>query len=255
MLYVGTSGWAYKEWRAQPGGEGRQGKPGFYPLGTPQAKFLQHYATQLPACEVNATFYRTPPPSTVAKWSAATPEGFRFAFKAHRALTYSKQLAPTKERTEFLQDIFRALGGTGPRFGCLLLQTGPHLERDDEALQRFLNAMPSGAPFAFDFRNPTWDCPEMEEAVAAAGGTVCLTHRESPPSGAPAPDRLPPGPVAYVRLRAPSYSGEERAAWAKLLAREARRRPVFSFVKHEGAPAGDPEAGVGLAVWLKENAA
>jgi uncharacterized protein YecE (DUF72 family) len=43
-LHVGTSGWAYKEWR-----------PAFYPEGMPQARFLSHYASVLGACEINAT--------------------------------------------------------------------------------------------------------------------------------------------------------------------------------------------------------
>jgi uncharacterized protein YecE (DUF72 family) len=38
-LYVGTSGWAYKEW-----------KPGFYPESVPPARFLEHLATRLSAC-------------------------------------------------------------------------------------------------------------------------------------------------------------------------------------------------------------
>lgn len=43
-LYVGTSGWAYKEW-----------KPDFYPADLPQKRFLEHYATRLSAVEINTT--------------------------------------------------------------------------------------------------------------------------------------------------------------------------------------------------------
>ena len=67
-------------------------------------------------------------------------------------------------------------------------------------------------------------------------------------------DRLPEGPLAYVRLRAESYSPEARDAWRELLEREAADRPVFAFTKHEGVPAGDPFAGVGLAEWLRQAA-
>jgi len=37
-LYIGTSGWAYKEW-----------KPDFYPQDVPQRAFLEYYGSQLSA--------------------------------------------------------------------------------------------------------------------------------------------------------------------------------------------------------------
>jgi uncharacterized protein YecE (DUF72 family) len=72
-LYVGTSGWAYKQW-----------KPGFYPEGLPQARFLEHYSTALNSCEINATFYRRQAESTFEKWARAVGDEFRFTTKAHR---------------------------------------------------------------------------------------------------------------------------------------------------------------------------
>jgi hypothetical protein len=53
-----------------------------------------------------------------------------------------------------------------------------------------------------------------------------------------------------VRLRAPRYTEDQRAAWLELLEREGRNRDVYAFAKHEGVPAGDPFTGVGLAEWL-----
>jgi len=62
--------------------------------------------------------------------------------------------------------------------------------------------------------------------------------------------RLPEGRLAYVRMRAEHYEPEARDAWRDLLEHEAADRPVYAFTKHEGVPAGDPFAGVGLAEWL-----
>ena len=39
-LYVGTSGWSYREW-----------KPDFYPEDIPQKRWLEHYCSELTACE------------------------------------------------------------------------------------------------------------------------------------------------------------------------------------------------------------
>ena len=62
-LYVGTSGFAYPDW-----------SPRFYPPGLKGDGLLRHYATRLPAVELNNTFYQSPSESKVATWVDATPE-------------------------------------------------------------------------------------------------------------------------------------------------------------------------------------
>jgi uncharacterized protein YecE (DUF72 family) len=232
-LFVGTSGWSYPEW-----------KPAFYPEKMPQRVFLSHYAAQLTACEINATFYRLQPESAVGRWAAETPPGFRFACKAHRALTHGRQLPSRPGEEELLERFLESLAPLGDRLGAVLVQLPPHRGRDDAGLEGLLSCLP-GVPVALEFRHESWDDPAVAERVAAAGGTICLAEWE----GA-VPERLPDGPLAYVRLRANEYSDAAREGWRELLDREAAERPVFVFAKHEGVPAGNPRAGVGLAQWL-----
>lgn len=233
-LHVGTSGWAYREWR-----------PAFYPERLPQARYLSHYARRLSACEINATFYRLQSESTVAGWAAQTPPGFRFAAKAHRRLTHSRQLPPHGGGDAFLERFVESLVGLGSRLGAVLVQLPPTRERDDGALTDLLSCLPPGLPVAVEFRHTSWAVPAVEERVAAAGGTVCVSET----AGEVLP-RLPEGRLAYVRLRADAYDDDARRGWRELLESEAATRPVFAFAKHEGVPAGDPHAGVGLAQWL-----
>ena len=233
-LHVGTSGWAYPEWR-----------PAFYPPGVPQARFLEHYAGVLTACEVNATHYRVQSEAAVARWAAQVPPGFRFAAKAHRRLTHARRLPPHDGGGEFLARFLESLAPLGDRLGAVLLQMPPTRERDDGALADLLACLPPGLPVALEFRHGSWLHPAVEERVAAAGGTICVSET----SGAVLP-RLPAGRIAYVRLRAEDYPDPARDGWRDLLEREAADRPVFAFTKHEGVPAGDPHAGVGLAEWL-----
>lgn len=233
-LHVGTSGWAYKEW-----------KPHFYPDGMPQDRFLEHYAAQLGACEINATFYRIQSEAAVARWAAATPPGFRFAAKAHRRLTHARALPPAEGGGEFLERFLGSLTALGDRLGAVLLQFPPTRVRDDGALADLLSCLPRGLPVALEFRHESWDDPSVAERVALHGGTICVSDRE----GAVL-ERLPEGPLAYVRLRSDAYTPEAREGWRALLEREAAGRPVYVFAKHEGVPAGDPFAGVGLAQWL-----
>ena len=58
-LFVGTSGFAYKEWIGP-----------FYPPGTKSAGMLGYYAGQFGSVEVNYTFRRSPTASMMEGWSA-----------------------------------------------------------------------------------------------------------------------------------------------------------------------------------------
>jgi uncharacterized protein YecE (DUF72 family) len=238
-LHIGTSGWAYREWR-----------PAFYPDGLPQDRFLEHYSSVLTACEINATHYRLQSEAAVARWAAATPPGFRFAAKAHRRLTQGRALPPAEGGDEFLARFLESLTPLGDRLGAVLLQFPPTRARDDGLLADLLACLPPGLPVALEFRHDSWDDPAVEERIAAAGGTVCVSET----AGA-ALARLPAGRIAYVRLRGEDYPDPVRGEVLDLLRREAADRPVFAFAKHEGVPAGNPHAGVGLAQWLISRAA
>ena len=235
-LYIGTSGWAYKEW-----------KPEFYPADLPQRRFLEHYATVLSSCEINNTFYSVPSESSIGKWAEATPPDFRFSTKAHRGLTYMKTLAPDEGRLQFVRDFYKVVGGLGDKLGAVLFQPHPRRKRDDDDLAGFLRAVEGGPPFAIDFRHESWDDDVVRKAVADAGGTVCYTEWDGK-----VPGSLPPGPIAYVRLRAQRYDEAARAGWKGLLQTEAGDRDVYGFSKHEGIPADDLFGGLGLARWLSE---
>jgi uncharacterized protein YecE (DUF72 family) len=233
-LYVGTSGYAYKEW-----------KPDFYPPEVPQSKFLEHYGRMLTACEINATFYRLQSDATLLRWAEAVPESFRFATKAHRWLTHAKTLAPDAERRGFLDTFVRSVSLLGPRLGVVLFQLPRHRKRDDKELGALLDALPAEVPFAFEFREDSWAVPDIAARIAERGGAMCVSETEGK-----VPEALPPGPFAYIRLRSERYSRAARRGWCELLRRESTQRDVYAFVKHEGVPATDSYGGVGLAQWL-----
>jgi len=236
-LHVGTSGWAYKEW-----------KPDFYPEGLPQTRWLDHYTHKLGACEINNTFYRVPTEDAVRQWASTGPDSFRFTAKAYRGITYVKSLAPDERRRELLRVVAASLEPLGPRLGAILLQFPAFRKRDDGGLDALLGALPDGVPFALEFRDESWDDDEIRTRIASAGATVCISETKGE-----CPAALPPGPVGYVRLRASEYSEGARAAWRALLQRESATRPVFAFAKHEtGLKVSNPFGGIGLAKWLSE---
>ena len=233
-LYVGTSGWAYPQW-----------KPGFYPEKLPQKRFLEHYATRLSACEINATFYRIQSDTTVTNWHDATPDDFKFAVKGHRMISNVRDLDPSPERRDILGEFVRSLEGLGSKVGALMLQFSARRPEDPSGFEALLDALPKDLPFAVDLKHETWHVPDIEELVYSKGGTLCFSHYEGD-----LPKALPPGRVGYLRLRQESYDDAQRDAWATLLQKEAKERDIYAFVKHEDGPPDDPHVGVGFAQWL-----
>lgn len=229
-LYVGTSGWSYPEWQ-----------PAFYPAGLPRARFLAHYARRLGACEVNVTAHRLQGTAAVAAWADAAGPAFRFVCKVHRGVTHGDGPPPAGLARRFAA----SLAPLGDGLAGVLAQVPETRARDDAWAAGLMELLAPVGPVVAEFRDPSWDDPGVRDAVARAGGTVCLVHEDGPP-----PDRLPPGPLAYVRLRADAYPEPERTAWRDLLRREAADRPVFAIARHKDLPPDDEFSGLGLARWL-----
>ena len=237
-LMIGTSGWAFKEWR-----------PGFYPADLPQSRWLEHYCRHLTACEINATFYRKQAPATFEKWAAAAPKSFRFAAKAHRVITHSRMFAPDENRRAVIGDFFESISALGELRGPVLFQFPASRERDDAALAGLLDAVPDGVPCAFEFLSQTWDEDAVTDLLLEHGMTRCFTDREGD-----APEKLPPGPIAYVRMRTQRYTDGQMERWRALFDSESATRDVYVFTKHEGTAPEDPHGGIGLSRWLIERA-
>ena len=58
-VLVGTSGWQYREWRAD-----------FYPKDVPQRRWLEYYTGRFGTVENNGTFYRLPARESFEQWLA-----------------------------------------------------------------------------------------------------------------------------------------------------------------------------------------
>ena len=81
-IRIGCSGWNYAHWRNGV----------FYPPRLPSARWLDFYDKHFDTVEVNATFYRLPRVTSVARWVEQSPPGFVFSVKASRYLTHIKRL-------------------------------------------------------------------------------------------------------------------------------------------------------------------
>src|SRR5437773_625369 len=143
MILIGTSGYSFPDWVGP-----------FYPLGTDRGKMLDHYVQHFPTVEVNATYYRIPPPSTLHAMERKTPPGFEFVVKAHHDMTHKRSLD---------DEIYQAFA----RSVDPLLQAGklsgvlaqfPYAFRRTRENEKFLGEM-------------TQRLPEMHRGVGAASKT------------------------------------------------------------------------------------
>ena len=85
-LHLGTSGFAYEEWRHGV----------FYPEGVSASRMLSHYASVFESVEINYTFRQFPSEATLRTWLTQTPETFRFALKANQRKAPRSRPAPNQ---------------------------------------------------------------------------------------------------------------------------------------------------------------
>ncbi|MFI9651251.1 DUF72 domain-containing protein [Guyparkeria halopsychrophila] len=137
----------------------------------PAADWLSFYARHFSSVEVNATFYRLPSPETLDAWRSAVPPDFRFAVKASRYITHLKKL---KDPRSSIATFFERIDRLGDRLGPILFQLPPRWRVNVERLALFLDALPDGHRYGFEFRDRSWWDPAVTDLLAAHGAAFCV---------------------------------------------------------------------------------
>jgi len=218
-LYVGTSGYSYKEWKGS-----------FYPEKLAAKDMLPYYAERLKAVELNNTFYRLPQPSMVESWKAQVPDNFRFSVKASQRITHFKRLKEADDATKYMLDTVSALED---RLGVVLFQLPPNMKKDLERLGSFLELLPKDLKATFEFRHPTWFDDEVLELLQRHNRALCVSDTDDLP--AHRIDKT--ADWGYMRLRRVQYSDTDLTEWIKRI--EAQKwETTFVFFKHEDEGTG-----------------
>jgi uncharacterized protein YecE (DUF72 family) len=222
QILVGTSGYAYKEWRGS-----------FYPEKMKEVQMLRYYAERFRTVEINNTFYRLPGREMLLRWAEQVPAGFIFVLKASQRITHRQRLsAESGETVAYLFETAKALGeGLGPVF----FQTPPLLRKDVARLRGFLSLLPAGHPVAFEFRHESWFDEEVYGALRAHN--AALVSADTDDSGEQGAPIVATADWGYLRLRRREYTDTDLSGWAdRILAQPWGR--AFVFFKHEEAGAG-----------------
>jgi uncharacterized protein YecE (DUF72 family) len=224
-IYVGTSGYAYKEWKGI-----------FYPEKISPKEMLRFYSERLSTVEINNTFYRMPKENVLTSWAEQVPGDFVFALKAPQVITHLKRLWNVSEETEYL---FRTLSVLDGKLGPILFQFPKSFRANAPALKDFLHLIPGTASCAFDFRSPTWNEGETHDLLRKKGCSWCIEDTDENPAN----EIIHTAPWGYLRLRRSDYTDAELSQWlGKILLQKWER--VFVFFKHEDDDAKGPERAV-----------
>jgi uncharacterized protein YecE (DUF72 family) len=213
-LYVGTSGYSYKEWKGT-----------FYPKDLPIQQMLRFYGERFRTVEINSTFYGMPKASVLQGWADTVPADFKFVLKAPKQITHLQGL---EDAGDLVSHLLEVAGALKEHRGPLLFQLPPTSKKNVPRLRAFLTVLPLQHHAAFEFRHPSWFDDEVFGLLRDHRAALCV---------ADAVGNLEVPFVAttdwgYLRLRRPDYGDAELKAWMKRV-REQDWRDVFVFFKHE----------------------
>lgn len=220
---IGTSGWSYDHWDGV-----------LYPPALPKSRRLDAYTAEFDTVELNASFYRWPKPATFAQWRQRLPDGFTMSVKASRGLTHARRLNSPEQWIERMTAGWTELGD---RRAALLVQLHPAQQRDDERLDHFLSAMPTGIPVAMELRHPSWDDPAVYELLSRHGAAYVVMSGPGLPSVV-----IATADLVYLRLHGPgddaiyagSYGTEELSRWADRISEwDAQGRHVLVYFNND----------------------
>jgi len=225
-IAVGTSGYAYKEWKGT-----------FYPADLPADGMLRYYGERFRAVEINNTFYRMPSEKVLLGWAGEVPDGFTFVLKASQRITHRKRLKDAGEEVQYFMRVANVLG---PKLGPTLFQLPPNLKKDLPRLVDFLGVIPGTWRSAFEFRHASWFDDEVFDVLKGHNAALCVADTDPADEGDTEALVVPFVATAdwgYLRLRRAEYEKADLQRWAAQVSAQSWT-DAFVFFKHEEAGAG-----------------
>lgn len=234
MIYLGTSGFSYDDWRAH-----------WYPPDLARNRMFDYYAEHFNALEVNSTFYHTPGRGMMESLVKRGDGRVRFSIKLHKSMThdadsgtgaylaYERAIAPAAEADQ--------LAAVLVQFPFRLHFDADARERVDQIADRL-----KAYPLVFEIRHASWQTAEGTAFFRDRGLSLCVVDM-------PRLKNLPEsrieltGPIAYIRFHGRNsrdwftstdsagpynykYTGEEIKEWVepiKKLEKAAETALVF----------------------------
>ncbi|HKB30576.1 MAG TPA: DUF72 domain-containing protein [Streptosporangiaceae bacterium] len=249
-VYVGTSGWQYRDWRGV-----------LYPADVPQRRWLEHYAGNFATVENNNAFYRLPARETFTGWRDRTPGDFVMAVKASRYLTHVRRL---RDPAEPVARLLGAAAGLGDKLGPVLLQLPPNLTADppllDACLREFARIRAGAAAIpglrtpvrvAVEPRHDSWWSSEVRQVLTDHHAALVWIDR----LGHPLTPQWDTAGWGYLRFHEgaanpwPRYGRPTLTSWAERITQTwPRDANVYAYFNNDQGGAAVHDAAAFAAV-------
>ncbi|MEW6357571.1 MAG: DUF72 domain-containing protein [Planctomycetota bacterium] len=213
-LYVGTSGWSYRDW-----------KDIVYPTSKAKAA-LPYMAEYFDAVEVNTSFYGSPNPRYCEKWLDEVKHNpnFMFTLKLWQRFTHERDAPWTEEEAGTFRDGVAPIAEAG-KLGALLIQF-PWAFENTEPNRKWLLRLAESFhtfPLVVEARHKSWEtAPAMRFFKEHRLGFCNIDQPATRDSIGPT--SIATGDLAYYRF----HGRNEKNWFAKDTSRDARYDYLYS---------------------------
>ncbi len=181
-IFLGTSGWLYKDWIGP-----------FYNLK--EKSFLRYYSKFFKTVEIDSTFYSFPSEKVVVSWIKNTPIEFIFTAKMPKEITHAKNL-DVKKISEKINSFVERLSPliSSNKLSCILIQFPPTFKLNIKGLEEFLSILPYNIKYAVEFRDLSWIKNETFNLLEKYNVAYTIVDEPLLPS-----DVIVTSDIAYIR--------------------------------------------------------
>lgn len=197
MLFVGTSGFSYDDWKGR-----------FYPPSLSKQRMFDFYSRRFNAVEINSTFYHIYSPGMMRSLVARAEGRVKFAAKMSAVVTHERILNEAVKLT-YCRGIDPA--ADAGVLAAVLLQF-PFRFHFEPANQRYLDEVLRAFamfPLVVEIRHRSWQSAAATRYFRDGGINLCMMDMPRL-RGLPEDSKESFGTIAYVR-----FHGRNEAQWFK----------------------------------------
>ncbi|QCX34213.1 DUF72 domain-containing protein [Caloramator sp. E03] len=163
MIYVGTSGYSYDDWKGE-----------FYPEDINDSNMLEFYSRHFSFTEINSTYYKMPNYFMFKSLNEKTPDEFKFSVKAYKGFTHDRNLGKD-DAIKFIEAL-KPIKSSG-KLSCIIFQFpySFHNTSDNAEYIKRVREYFNGEEILCEFRNSNWVKIEVMEFLKEHSiGWVCV---------------------------------------------------------------------------------
>lgn len=218
-VFVGTSGYSYKEWKGS-----------FYPEKFSEKNMLGYYSERFNTVEINNTFYKMPKKDVLLSWKNQVNDEFRFVIKANKRLTSFKSVEDIRESFKWFNDNINVME---KNLGVVLFQFPKFIKQNMEKLEGLLSLIPGTMKSAFEFKSNTWFTEEVYNLLRNRNSALTISETDDENN----PELIQTADWGYLRLRRTDYDTNLLKDWSEKIHKQ-NWNETYIFFKHEDEALG-----------------